>query len=171
MPGVRIEEALGLHSNVHADTLSLLAAGRDNTGCLAGGSRAKSMTAYRDNHERCGMYGCCCCRLLLGCLASRQRASVSHGPICPDKCTCCHTEIEVVDEMFYLTQSQYTDTGPTSPGVIALTYNARRPGRVATVVSILSNWYDSTQKNPHGASENRTPDHTLSSLTTRPTGR
>ena len=29
---------------------------------------------------------------------------------------CCHTEIEVADQTFYLTQLQYTDTGPTSPG-------------------------------------------------------
>ena len=28
---------------------------------------------------------------------------------------CCHTEIEVADQTFYLTQPQYTDTGPTSP--------------------------------------------------------
>ena len=28
---------------------------------------------------------------------------------------CCHIEIEVADQSFYLTQSQYTDTGPTSP--------------------------------------------------------
>ena len=27
----------------------------------------------------------------------------------------CHTEIEVADQTFHLTQSQYTDTGPTSP--------------------------------------------------------
>ena len=31
--------------------------------------------------------------------------------------TCCHTEIEVANQTFYLTQSQYTDTGPTSPSV------------------------------------------------------
>ena len=30
--------------------------------------------------------------------------------------TCCHTEIEVADQTLYLTQSQYTDTGPTTPG-------------------------------------------------------
>ena len=30
-------------------------------------------------------------------------------------CTCCHTEIEVADQTFYLTQPQYTDTVPTSP--------------------------------------------------------
>ena len=28
---------------------------------------------------------------------------------------CCHTEIEVVDQSFYLTRSQYTDTQPASP--------------------------------------------------------
>ena len=28
--------------------------------------------------------------------------------------TCCHTEIEAADQTFYLTQSQYTDTEPTS---------------------------------------------------------
>ena len=32
-----------------------------------------------------------------------------------DNFTCCHTEVEVADQTFYLTQSQYTDTGPTSP--------------------------------------------------------
>ena len=41
--------------------------------------------------------------------------SVSQGRICSDNFTCCHTEIEVADQTFYLTQSQYTDTGPTSP--------------------------------------------------------
>ena len=29
--------------------------------------------------------------------------------------TCCHTETEVAGQTFHLTQSQYTDTGPTSP--------------------------------------------------------
>ena len=53
--------------------------------------------------------------LLVGCLTSRQHASVSQGRICSDSCTCCHTEIEAADQTFHLTQSQYTDTGPTSP--------------------------------------------------------
>ena len=53
--------------------------------------------------------------LLVGCLTSQQHASVSQGRICSDNFTCCHTEIEVADQTFYLTQSQYTDTGPTSP--------------------------------------------------------
>ena len=53
--------------------------------------------------------------LLVGCLTSQQHARVSQGRICSDNFTCCHTEIEVADPTFYLTQSQYTDTGPTSP--------------------------------------------------------
>ena len=53
--------------------------------------------------------------MLVGCLSSQQHASVSQGWICSDNLTCCHTEIEVADPTFHLTQSQYTDTGPTSP--------------------------------------------------------
>ena len=53
--------------------------------------------------------------LLVACLTSQQQANVSQGRICSDNFTCCHTEIDVADQTFYLTQSQYTDTGPTSP--------------------------------------------------------
>ena len=52
---------------------------------------------------------------LLACLTSQQHISVSQGRICSDNFMCCHTEIEVADPTFYLTHSQYTDTGPTSP--------------------------------------------------------
>ena len=55
--------------------------------------------------------------LLLACLTSQQHASVSQGWICSDKFTCCHTEIEVADPTFYLTQSQYTDTGQPVPAL------------------------------------------------------
>ena len=34
---------------------------------------------------------------------------------CSDSCMCCHTETEVADQTFYLIQSMYTDTWPTSP--------------------------------------------------------
>ena len=51
----------------------------------------------------------------VGCVTSQQHASVSQGRIYSDNFTCCHTDIEVADPTFYLTQSQYTDTGPTSP--------------------------------------------------------
>ena len=54
---------------------------------------------------------------LVGCLTSQQQASVSQGRIWTDNFTCCHTEIEVADPTFYLTQSQYTDTMLTSPRV------------------------------------------------------
>ena len=53
--------------------------------------------------------------LLVGSLTSQQHASVSQVRICSDNFTCCHTEIEVANQTFHLTQSQYTDTGPTSP--------------------------------------------------------
>ena len=62
--------------------------------------------------------------LLVGCFTSQQQASVSQGRICLDNFTCCHTEIEVADQTFYLTQSQYTDTGPTSPSADPITPGA-----------------------------------------------
>ena len=62
--------------------------------------------------------------LLVGYLTSQQQASVSQGRICSDNFTCCHTEIEVADQTFYLTQSQYTDTGPTSPSADPITPGA-----------------------------------------------
>ena len=52
---------------------------------------------------------------LVGCLMSQQLTSVSQGRICSHNFTCCHTEIEAADPTFYLTQTQYIDTGPTSP--------------------------------------------------------
>ena len=61
------------------------------------------------------------CGLFVGC---QQQASVSQGRICSDNFTCCHTEIEVAYPTFYLTQSQYTDTGPTSPSADPITPGA-----------------------------------------------
>ena len=62
--------------------------------------------------------------VFVGCLTSQQQASVSQGRICSDNFTCCHTEIELADPTFYLTQSQYTDTGPTSPSTDPITPGA-----------------------------------------------
>ena len=59
--------------------------------------------------------------LLVGCLTSQQHASASQGRICSDNFTCCHTEIEVADQTFHLTQSQYTDIGRTSPSTDPIT--------------------------------------------------
>ena len=66
------------------------------------------------------------------CLRSQRHASVTEGRICPNKCTCCHTEIEVADQTFHLTRSQYTATGPTSPSADP----AMAPGVAATGVPI-----------------------------------
>ena len=57
-------------------------------------------------------------------LTSQQQASVSQGRVCSDNFTCCHTETEVADQTFHLTQSQYTDTGPTSPSTDPITPGA-----------------------------------------------
>ena len=73
-----------------------------------------------NDKERKGRTVC----LLAGCLTSQQQASVSQGRICSDNFTCCHTEIDVADQTFYLTQSQYTDTGPTSPSADPITPGA-----------------------------------------------
>ena len=40
--------------------------------------------------------------------------------------TCCHTEAEAADQTFYLTQSQYVDTGPISPSADPKTPGARQ---------------------------------------------
>ena len=66
----------------------------------------------------------CVVCLCVVCLTSQEQASVSHGRICSDKFTCCHTEAEAADQTFYLTQSQYTDTGPTSPRADPVTQGA-----------------------------------------------
>ena len=81
-----------------------------------------------------------CVCWLVGCLTSQQHASVSQGRICSNRFTCCHTEMEVADPTFYLTQSQYTDTGPTSPSPDLITPGAwqgsqwvtgmTRPGKI-----------------------------------------
>ena len=66
---------------------------------------------------------------LVACLTSQQHANVSQGRICSDNFMCCPTEIEVADQPFYLTQSQYTDTGPTSPSADPITPGAWQGSR------------------------------------------
>ena len=62
--------------------------------------------------------------LFVGCLTFLQHASVSQGRICSEKFTCCHIETEIADPTFHLTQSQYTETGPTSPSTDPITPGA-----------------------------------------------
>ena len=65
-----------------------------------------------------------CKELFVGRLTSQQHVCVSQGRICSDNFTRCHTEIEAADQTFHLTQSQCTDTGPTSPSTDPVTPSA-----------------------------------------------
>ena len=100
--------------------------------------------------------------LLVGCLTSQQQASVSQGRICSDNFTCCHTEIEVADPTFYLTQSQYTDTGPTSPSADPITPGAWQGSHWSANFEVTG--MTRPRKNP-GASGIRTRDLPLSRRT------
>ena len=72
--------------------------------------------------------------LFVGCLTSQQHACVSQGRICSNNFKCCHTEKEVADQTLYLTQSQYTDTGPIGPSADP---KRQAPGRVVTGVPMF----------------------------------
>ena len=108
--------------------------------------------------------------LLVGCLTSQQHASVSQGRVCSDNCTCCHTEIEVADQTFHFTQSQYTDTGPTSPSTDPITPGAWQGSHW---YQCLSHWYDSTPKKSRLKQDSNLGPSALEAdaLTTRPTRR
>ena len=100
--------------------------------------------------------------LLVGCLMSQQHASVSQGRICTDNFTCCHTEMEVADQTFHLTQSQYTDTGPTSPSADPITPDAWQGSHWSTNFEVTG--MTRPRKNP-AASGIRTRDLPLSRRT------
>ena len=108
---------------------------------------------------------------MVGCLTSQQHASVSQGRICSDNFTCCHTEIKVADQTFHHTQSQYTDTGSTSPSVDPIT-----PGTwqgKSLECQCLSHRYDSTSKKSRRKRDSNPGPSTVEAdaLTTRPTRR
>ena len=92
--------------------------GIPSDGILKGSEREEDLEIYGDDPQdstRAFHWTTSPCCLLVGCLTSRQHATVYQGRICLDHCTCCHTEVEVAHQTFYLTRSQYTDTGLTSP--------------------------------------------------------
>ena len=99
---------------------------------------------------------------LVGCLTSQQQASVSQGRICSENFTFCHTEIEVADQTFYLTQSQYTDAGPTSPSADPITPGAWQGSHWSANFEVTG--MTRPRKNP-GASGIRTRDLPLSRRT------
>ena len=100
--------------------------------------------------------------LFAGCLSSQQHASVSQGRICTDNFTCCHTEVEAADQTFHLTQSQYTDTGPTSPSADPVTPGAWQGSHWSANFEVTG--MTRPRKNP-GASGIWTRDLALSRLT------
>ena len=105
---------------------------------------------------------------LIGCLTSQQHARVSQRLICSGNCTCCHTETEVADQIFNLIQSQYTDTGPTSPSADPITSSAWQGSPWST----LSHWYDLTRKKKKRRKRESNPGSSAlkaNALTTRPT--
>ena len=107
--------------------------------------------------------------LLVGCLTSQQHASVSQGRTCSDNFTCCHTEMEAADQTFHLTQSQYTDTGPTSPSADPITPGAWQGSHWSA--NFKSHWYDSTTQKSRRQRDSNPGFSVLEAdaLTTRPT--
>ena len=81
------------------------------------------------------------CLLCVRCLMSKQNASVSQGRICSDNFTCWHIGIEVADQTVYLTQSQYTDTGRTSPSADTITPGTRQGNHYGANVEVTG-WLD-----------------------------
>ena len=102
----------------------------------------------------------------VGCLTSLQRASVSLRQICSDNCTCYHTEIEFADQTFYLSQSQYTDIGPSCPGADPITPGAWQG---ASIFKLLT-WVDLEKRSMAKAwIKPRSAALEADALTTRPT--
>ena len=96
------------------------------------------------------------------CLTSQQHAGVSQGRICSDTCTCCHTETQVGAQTFHLTQSQYTDNGPTSPSTDPITPGAWQGSHWSANIEVTG--MTRPRKNP-GARRIRTRDLPLSRRT------
>ena len=138
-------------------TIACSATGHQSAGTGPGTARQPANGA-----QVCTRIACHWFCLLVGCLTSQQQASVSQGRICSDNFTCCHTEIEVADQTFYLTQSQYTDTGPTSPSADPITPGAWQGSHWTANFSVTG--MTRPRKNP-GASGIRTRDLPLSRRT------
>ena len=97
----------------------------------------------------------------------QQHVSVSQGLICSDNCTCCNIEIEVADPTFYLTQSQYTDTRPTSPSADLETPGAWQGSHCRAIFRSLV-WLH-PEKSRHKQESNPRPAALkMDALTTRP---
>ena len=105
--------------------------------------------------------------LFVCCLTSQQQAGVSQGRICSDNLTCCHTEIEVADQTIYLTLSQYTDTGPTSPSTDPKTPGAWQDSHWSANFKSLV-WLDPKKSRRKRDSNPGSSAPEVDALTTRP---
>ena len=70
--------------------------------------------------------------------------------------TCCHTEKEVADPTFSLTESHYTDTGPDSPSADSITPGVWQSSHWSANIEVTGMTRPG-KKNPYVASGNRTP--------------
>ena len=120
----------------------------------AASSHSQDHARHRQHWQTCTQHwapagkasNCAVPQLLVGCLMSQQHASVSQGWTRSDNCTCRHNEIRVADQIFFLTQSQSTDTGPTSHTeievadqicYISLSRSIRTPGQPVPLLALL----------------------------------
>ena len=80
-------------------------------------------------------------------------------------------ETEIADQNFHLTQSQYTDTGPTSPSTDPITLGAWQGSHWNA--KFLSHWYDSAPEKSRRKRDSNPESSALEvdTLTTRPTRR
>ena len=97
---------------------------------------------------------------------------LSQGRICSDNFSCCHAEIGAVNQTFHLTQSQYTDTGPTIPSTDPITPGEWQGSHWNANFEVTA-WYDSTPKKSRPKRDSNPGFSALESdaLTTRPTRR
>ena len=83
--------------------------------------------------------------------------------------SCCHTETEVADHIFYLVQPQYTDTWPTSPTADPITPGAWQGSLWS---ANFKTWYGSTRKKVPRHKQELNPGSSalkVDALITRPT--
>ena len=107
------------------------------------------MTSVEEAFFLSKMYVC----LSVGYLTYQQQASESHGLICSDKRTYFYTEVEVADQAFYLTRSQYTDTRSTSPNADPISPGAWQGSHWSAKFEVTG--MTRPGKNAQGASGNR----------------
>ena len=129
---VSAQDGIVVHCKAHTRSAPSMQVAEPHTVCTTSEDGHSQPVRWLDSHPHKYLINIVSAMVLVkvgwfaGCLTSQQHASVSQGQICEDNFSCCHTEIEVADQTFRLTQSQYTDTGPTSPSTDPTTPGARQ---------------------------------------------